>query len=132
MDYRLVELAASLAPDKKINQGVTKYIFREAMRGIVPKSILDRKDKIGFATPDRIWLRNPEFIGFLRRIIESERLASRPYWKHGCVKRLFVEHIEGRKDNSGVIWRIINMEIWLRLFIDTQEPLNSPKLQPES
>jgi len=76
-------------------------------------------------------LRNPEFIGFLRRIIESERLASRPYWKHGCVKGSLVEHIEGRKDNSGVIWRIINMEIWLRLFIDTQEPLNSPKLQPE-
>lgn len=132
MDYRLVEFAAPLAPDKKINQGVTKYIFREAMRGLVPESILNRRDKIGFATPDRIWFRNPEFTGFLRRIIDSEKLGSRPYWKRGCVKRLFAEHIEGRKDNSGVIWRIINMEIWLRLFIDAQEPSNSPKLQPES
>ena len=40
-----------IAPD-----GTSKYVFREAMRGIVPDSILDRKDKIGFATPERNWL----------------------------------------------------------------------------
>jgi len=38
------------------DDGVTKYVFREAMRGIVPDQILDRKDKIGFETPDNQWL----------------------------------------------------------------------------
>lgn len=37
-------------------QGETKSIFRAAMRGIVPDDILDRRDKIGFATPEKDWL----------------------------------------------------------------------------
>lgn len=37
-------------------EGVTKSVFRAAMRGIVPDEILDRRDKIGFATPERKWL----------------------------------------------------------------------------
>jgi len=38
-------------------QGETKYVFRQAMRGIVPDLILDRRDKIGFATPEQQWLK---------------------------------------------------------------------------
>jgi asparagine synthase (glutamine-hydrolysing) len=40
-------------------QGVTKHVFRSAMRGIVPDEILDRKDKIGFEAPENIWLARP-------------------------------------------------------------------------
>ena len=40
-----------IAPD-----GTSKYVFREAMRGIVPDAILDRRDKIGFETPEHNWL----------------------------------------------------------------------------
>ena len=36
--------------------GTSKRIFRDAMRGFVPDAILDRKDKIGFATPEQRWL----------------------------------------------------------------------------
>ena len=36
--------------------GTTKRVFRQAMRGIVPDAILDRRDKIGFATPEQRWL----------------------------------------------------------------------------
>jgi asparagine synthase (glutamine-hydrolysing) len=42
----------------KINNGISKWCLREAMRGIVPEPILDRKDKIGFAVPESIWIRN--------------------------------------------------------------------------
>lgn len=38
------------------SDGTSKHVFREAMRGIVPDEVLDRKDKIGFATPERAWL----------------------------------------------------------------------------
>lgn len=38
------------------NDGTSKAVFRRAMRGIVPDAILDRRDKIGFATPERRWL----------------------------------------------------------------------------
>jgi asparagine synthase (glutamine-hydrolysing) len=118
MDYRLVELALSLGYDMKINNGVTKYIFRKAMDGMVPSKILARRDKIGFATPDSIWLCQPKFIELINGIIDSAQFQKRPYWIASEVKKLFKEHIGGKKDNSGSIWRIINMEIWLRTFID--------------
>jgi asparagine synthase (glutamine-hydrolysing) len=38
------------------DKGETKSVFRAAMRGIVPDDILDRRDKIGFGTPERSWM----------------------------------------------------------------------------
>jgi len=57
LNVELVEYIASL-PDEFIisRDGRTKFIFREAMRGIVPNEILDRVDKIGFETPELVWL----------------------------------------------------------------------------
>ena len=53
----LVEYLFSLPEEYLISpDGTSKYVFREAMRGIVPDVILDRKDKIGFATPEHSWL----------------------------------------------------------------------------
>ncbi|MBS0212200.1 MAG: asparagine synthase (glutamine-hydrolyzing) [Proteobacteria bacterium] len=57
LDVPLVEYLYSLPEAYLISpEGVSKYVFREAMRGIVPDVILDRRDKIGFATPERAWL----------------------------------------------------------------------------
>lgn len=55
LDYRLVEFIFSLSVDKRLRGNVTKWILRESMRGINLDSILKRKDKIGFATPEQEW-----------------------------------------------------------------------------
>ncbi len=53
----LVEYLYSLPEEFLISaDGCSKYVFREAMRGIVPDAILDRRDKVGFATPEKTWL----------------------------------------------------------------------------
>lgn len=53
----LVDLLLSMPEDFLISsKGETKHVFRAAMRGIVPDDVLDRKDKIGFATPEKAWL----------------------------------------------------------------------------
>ena len=50
----MADLLLSLPEDYLIGaDGQTKRVFRSAMRGIVPDTILDRRDKIGFSTPDR-------------------------------------------------------------------------------
>ncbi len=55
----LAEFLARLPEDYLLGRdGTTKCVFRRAMRGIVPDSILDRRDKIGFATPEREWLKS--------------------------------------------------------------------------
>lgn len=54
---RIVDFLFTLPEEYLISpQGETKHIFRKAMRGIVPDAVLDRRDKIGFATPEQRWL----------------------------------------------------------------------------
>jgi asparagine synthase (glutamine-hydrolysing) len=55
LDHRLVEFSLSLPDDSLFYRGESKWILRRAMRGIVPDPILDRRDKVGFATPWKQW-----------------------------------------------------------------------------
>ena len=58
MDYRIVELCFSLPDEMKIRNGETKWILRRAMDGILPPQVRDRRDKVGFSTPEDAWFRS--------------------------------------------------------------------------
>jgi asparagine synthase (glutamine-hydrolysing) len=58
LDFRLVEHLARLPLNFKIGNGWTKYILREALKGVVPEKIRQRRDKLAFDTPQDHWLRN--------------------------------------------------------------------------
>ena len=55
LDHRLVELCFALPTSFLFRDGTSKWIMRRAMRGTVPDAILDRTDKVGFATPWESW-----------------------------------------------------------------------------
>lgn len=97
------------------NFGESKHIFREAMRGIVPDEILDRRDKIGFQTPEanliksiasklRVWLVNDLDLSFVNK---------------AEVLREFDLFVEGKLPFNNKIWRWINFSLWNKLFIKT-------------
>ena len=56
LDHHLVELAFSLPMTHIYNHGKTKYILRESMRNVLPDSVYNRTDKIGFAPPQNKWM----------------------------------------------------------------------------
>jgi len=56
LDYRLVQLSLGLPDDCKLSQGMTKRVLREAMKGILPDGVRERVDKMGFFTPEEIWV----------------------------------------------------------------------------
>ncbi len=118
LDYRLVELAMLLPSCYKIRKGVTKYILRKAMNGLVSDRILNRRDKIGFATPDESWMKASDFSLFMERLINSEEFKTRKYWKPEEVERLLLEHTSGKKNHEKALWRIMSVELWLRIFMD--------------
>jgi len=124
LDYRLVELAMSLPSGYKIRLGTTKYILRKAMKGLVSDRILNRRDKIGFAAPDEDWLMSPDFVNMARQIFASSKFRDRKYWNSEEVIHMLEEHLgvgsKSRKNHSEMLWRIINVELWLRTFIDSQ------------
>jgi len=117
LDYRLVEFSFSLPVHLKMDGGVTKVILREAMEGTLPESIRNRMDKIGFATPEEIWFRKGlrDWIG---KILSSKSFAEREYFDVPKVKRIFLEYCEGKRNDHFLIWRWVNLELWLRTFFD--------------
>jgi asparagine synthase (glutamine-hydrolysing) len=74
LDHRLVELCAALPTSYLLDKGESKKVMRGAMRGIVPDVILDRKDKVGFATPWANWWRGECATALEQRLHESAEL----------------------------------------------------------
>ncbi len=96
------------------NQGETKSVFRAAMRGIVPDAILDRRDKIGFATPEQDWL--IQLAPQARKWIEDAEPLN---WinKQEMLNE-FDNIIAGHKKFSWQAWRFINFSRWYKLIFE--------------
>jgi asparagine synthase (glutamine-hydrolysing) len=117
LDYRFVEYVASLPLGQKIRGGVTKYVLRKAIRGIVPESIRCRMDKMGFVTPEEVWMRE-DLRPFVLGVLSSDAFQARPYWDAEAVVRDYLAFLDGKSAYSPEIWRIVCTEIWLRKFFD--------------
>lgn len=117
LDYRLVEFMFSLPNNQKINNGITKVVLRSAMKDILPEKVRNRMDKMGFVTPEDIWFRTSAKDKIIE-IISSDSFRGRKYFNVSEIKKEFEAHCKGKKNISFVIWRWINLELWLRKFID--------------
>jgi asparagine synthase (glutamine-hydrolysing) len=91
-------------------EGTTKSVFRKAMRGIVPDAILDRRDKVGFATPEKRWL--TQLDGWVRSVLDGEVAATLPFLNMGAVRREFEAVCQGRRPFGFHIWRWVNLIRW--------------------
>ncbi|MDD3978062.1 MAG: asparagine synthase (glutamine-hydrolyzing) [Methanomicrobium sp.] len=119
LDYRVVEFLTSLPADQKIRKGVTKYILRKAIKGIVPEEIRCRMDKKGFSTPEEVWMKE-DLKEDILNVINSESFRSRKYWNPEEVKEEYNDFLSGNTGYSSEIWRIVCGELWLRLFFDSR------------
>jgi asparagine synthase (glutamine-hydrolysing) len=75
LDWRLVALVFSLPDDDIIRDGRTKWIQREAMRGSLPREVIERRGKNGFAMPLPLWFRSPAVTNALREALADGSIA---------------------------------------------------------
>jgi asparagine synthase (glutamine-hydrolysing) len=116
LDHNVMEFAASLPARFKLRGLTTKYLLKNALRGLVPQENLTRS-KMGFGVPIGHWFRD-ELKGFLKETILSERSLGRDYFKSESVVRLVDDHIERRRDYSHQLWTLLMLELWHQEFID--------------
>ena len=109
LDHRLVEFACRLSPKRKIRNGWTKYIFRKAMKGIVPDDIRWRKIKIGFEVTEEKWL--AEFYPEIKKIFSNDPVSGRY-----IDIDYFLKKLEQKKVPARFLWRAYNLELWMRKF----------------
>jgi asparagine synthase (glutamine-hydrolysing) len=112
---QLVECVLSLpeefiiAPD-----GTTKAVLREAMRGLVPDAVLDRRDKIGFETPERQWLCG-DLRSWVVRTLTSEEMAGITPLSLPNLRQDWADVLAGRRRYDSRVWRWMNLAVWTRL-----------------
>jgi asparagine synthase (glutamine-hydrolysing) len=115
LDHEVVEFVATIPSELKLRDGRTKYIFKEAMRGMIPDSIIDRR-KQGFAIPLGRWFRGT-LSDFVRDLLLSCSARQRGIWNPEYVEHLIREHERGRPHDLR-LWTMISFELWCRQFLD--------------
>eukprot|EP00825_Cyclidium_porcatum_P050548 TRINITY_DN9052_c0_g1_i2.p1 TRINITY_DN9052_c0_g1~~TRINITY_DN9052_c0_g1_i2.p1 ORF type:complete len:325 (+),score=-28.56 TRINITY_DN9052_c0_g1_i2:174-1148(+) len=120
LDVRFVEFVASLPLNQKIRGGITKIALRNAIRGIVPEAIRCRMDKMGFVTPEEVWMKE-DLRPFVLELLSSGEFAGRTLWNADEVIQNYLAFLEGKAAYSPEIWRIVCTELWLRKFFDHRD-----------
>ncbi len=112
---QLTEFAYSLNEDLLISKnGESKFLLREAMKGIVPDIILERKDKIGFSTPEQDWLK--ELKSNIEEQFRDSSLNSIPALNMEEIIKEFNQFTVGSKHNDFKLWRWLNLIKWSELY----------------
>jgi asparagine synthase (glutamine-hydrolysing) len=120
LDREFAEFVAwNVRPDWKLKgkwRPVTKYIFREAMRGMLPEEVL-QQPKAGFAAPVDYWLAH-DLRPMVDDLLSENQVRKRGLFRPAVVRNYVDEHRRGAEDWSMQIWQLLTLEIWTQLFVD--------------
>jgi asparagine synthase (glutamine-hydrolysing) len=112
LDHPLVELMASAPAHLKVAGRTKKVLMREAFRGLLPASILDR-GKMGFSIPLALWLRT-DLCATMNEILSDDEIRRLGYLDGVEVERIKAEHLAGRANHENKLWALINLVGWHR------------------
>ena len=110
LDHDLAEYAMSLPSSVKLRWGRTKYLLREALRGIVDDAVLDAPKK-GFGVPYKQWLRGPLY-AYLRQRLFDSRLRDVLY-DQSAIERVVHQHRAGKVDYGFLLWKLLHLTLWM-------------------
>ncbi|SRR5579883_443075 len=115
LDHRIVEFAFRLPRQIKLGPNyVPKYILKKAAEGILPNEHIYRK-KMGFAAPVNEWLRTDLKLFLDDHLFQSDLIKSRMDEQY--VRRLFLEHTTGVRNNGQLLWTLLNLTLWEEQFL---------------
>jgi asparagine synthase (glutamine-hydrolysing) len=120
LDDRLVEHLVSMPGEIKLRGWRSKEILRDAVADLIPPEIMNRP-KMGFPVPLDQWFRG-ELGPFVDEFVLGHRATARGYFDRATLQQLVNEHRSGRARHADRLWLLINLEIWLRTFVDGDEP----------
>ena len=114
LDHPLVELAATMPADVKFKDGHLKHVLKTAFAEVLPDSVRNRRDKMGFPVPLQEWMGRGPVREFVTDMLSSEAARGRELVDNGQVLAgLDREPRFGRK-----VWGLLSLELWQRTFHD--------------
>jgi asparagine synthase (glutamine-hydrolysing) len=111
LDHPLVEFALALGNDHKMVGAETKRLLRRAMQGVLPAPVLERRDKLGFATPESAWFAGP-LKDEMRDGVEATLRRFSGLLNAEATWAMAAAMLEGRRPMDFALWRLVNLGIW--------------------
>lgn len=112
LDHRIVEFAASLPEELKVNGSTLKFVLRELMRDKLPKSILGRS-KMGFDIPAHDWFRGP-LKSFLLEVVNRKAVEESHLFRWEAVEKIIRNHMERRINVGYHLWGLMTLFLWIK------------------
>lgn len=116
LNHELVELSAKIPANLKINGIKRKYILKKAAESILPKEVIWRK-KAGFSAPIRSWIRT-SLRPMIDDLLSEETIKRRGLFDYREVRRIIELNQSGKEDYNLQVFQLLNLEIWMREFLD--------------
>ncbi len=114
LDHPLVEFAATVPADSKFEGGELKHLLKTAFAGLLPASVMNRKDKMGFPVPLSQWMQG-ELREFVEDAFHGKNARHRPYLRPGFdIGGL----IAGEGKFTRKVWGLLCLELWQQMFHD--------------
>ncbi|MHB1586405.1 MAG: asparagine synthase (glutamine-hydrolyzing) [Acidiferrobacteraceae bacterium] len=112
MDHELAAFISALPDSLRVRGHIGKWILREAMSRLLPRTILERP-KVGFRVPVNQWFRGPMH-EYLMDHLTGPDASSSAYYRTEALARILREHSGGRHNHEKLLWCLLNLEIWHR------------------
>ena len=107
LDHKLMELIAQIPSGLKLHHGHGKYIFKKALKSVLPPPVLTRSKK-GFAVPVAEWFRGELKAFAYEMLIERKDDVLNPSFLMSC----WDQHQRGRRDWSALLWCVLMFRSW--------------------
>jgi asparagine synthase (glutamine-hydrolysing) len=132
LDHVLMEWAAGIPDQIKMARGVTKALFKSAMKPYLPAELLYRP-KMGFGCPIDQWFRS-ELKELAYDTLLSHRSHRRGIFRPDYVRSLLAEHCAGTRDHHTRLWALLMLELWFQMWIDSpaETAISRPAAQPQA
>lgn len=118
LDHPFVEFAARVPGQWKLRGTTAKYLLKKVAEELLPAPLVHRR-KMGFPTPLRAWLRDPATMAALSGRILHPRGFLAEVFPLDAIRPLLARHERGDLDAADRIWRLINLQVWAELFLDS-------------
>ena len=114
LDHRIVEFTSGLPDDFLEKEGINKRVMREALSGLIPDRIKNRRDKMGFITPEEMWVRRENPGIFRKKLAEAVDVTN------GIIKPGVLDYFDkvviGKQKFDYTYWRLILFSEWIKRF----------------
>ncbi len=118
LDHEVMELAAAIPAELKVRGSEKKWIFRQALRGLIPDEILDRP-KQGFSVPISDWLRH-DLSGWAHEVLLDPGTLARGWFREDAVRGMLARHADGADVEAPGLWSLLMLELWQREIVDVR------------